>query len=293
MNIDNFSNPLRAAILAAVEVGTLIAGGRWSRAGQEKAHPTFGIASVTDSDIEGQAAIIARIRSQFPSARFFAEEKGNDYPASGNEELVFSVDSVDGTTPFRHSLPMWCTALGMMQNGIHTGGVVYAPEVLGGLTIAGEKGRGVRLWEHGSNEGVPVRVSQKVPSRPYVMTGVNVLRLGWYDRFLSGLQRNLRPRGIAESGALGLALVAAGRVDALVQSPQLPHDWIGGYAMLREAGGEIRCYHIKRGEMVAVACPTAVDYDYTEERLGFIAGHKELVQELFSTLQRSTRRAQE
>lgn len=285
MNIERFSSPLKLAIVVARKVGREVAGTRWSSEVSMKAHPTLGTSSVAETDISGQRTVIECILKEFPLARFIAEEKGNPALASGDEELVYSVDPVDGTTPRSRSLFMWCTALGVMQRGNHIGGVIHAPEVCGGLTIAGERDRGVYLWEHASSEGIKVSIADAPPKKPFVMLGVNVLRLPDYQLLVSAFPNWLKPRSIAESGALGLSLIAAGRVDAIIQSPQMPWDWIGGYPLVLEAGGAFQAFHLEQGKIVAVKEPTLIDYATDREMLGFVAGHRELVPHLFSVLQ--------
>ncbi|HEY4508384.1 MAG TPA: inositol monophosphatase family protein [Candidatus Paceibacterota bacterium] len=284
------SPEVAAAARVAVKVGGLVASGKWSSEMQTKSHPTFGTASYTEADIGGQLLAIADIHDQFDHARFLAEEESaeagmnpNPFPGDFSGTLDFSLDMIDGTTPFRHALFNWCSAIGVGRNQSHFGGVIYAPEVRGGLTIAGEKGRGVYLWEHGSEMPVLVSIG-KVRSKPVIVLGLDVMRGNAFEKFLSVLPKNLKPRGIAESGALGLALVAAGRLDAIVQSPQMPWDWCGGYSLVHEAGGAFQCFHVVEGRIVPLEAPTAGDYASDAQRLGFIAGHPDLVPELFSLL---------
>ncbi len=283
---DGFSTEVATAAKVAVEVGGLVANGKWSSEMQNKPHPTFGTASVTKADIGAQQLAIAVLSDKFPHAKFIAEEEGNAFPGNFDNELDFSVDSIDGTTPFRHSLFMWCSAIGIGRNGNHVGGVVFAPEVRGGLTIAGERGKGVFLWERGYEEPLHVSIGKR-REKPLISLGLDVLRTETYGKFVSALPKALKPRGIAESGALGLALVAAGRLDAIVQSPQMPWDWCGGYPMILEAGGAFQCFHVEGGRVVPVEKPTAEDYNTEKQVLGFVAGEPDIVKELFAILQQS------
>lgn len=279
-----FSPEVAYAVETVVTVGRLIANGTWLNEVKTKLHPTFGTASVTEADIAGQQLAIATLSNRFKYAKFIAEEEGNVSPGNFNNELDFSVDIIDGTTPFRRALFMWCSAIGIGRKGNHVGGVVFAPEVRGGLTIAGERGKGVFLWEHGSQK--PLRVSVgKRQERPLIWLGQDVLRTQTYGKFVSALPKSLKPRGTAESGALGLALVAAGRIDAIVQSPQMPWDWCGGFPMILESGGAFQCFHVESGHIVPVEKPTAKDYSTEEQVLGFVAGEPSIVEELFAILQ--------
>jgi myo-inositol-1(or 4)-monophosphatase len=286
MAIINFSEEMAEAVKTAVRVATLIEDGKWSTEMELKPHPTFGTASVSEADIGGQKLALAELSDKFPHARFIAEEEGNAMPGNFQSELDFSLDMIDGTTPNRRKLFQWCSAIGVGRNGNHIGGVVHAPEVRGGLTIAGERKIGVFLWEHNAVE--PVRVSiGALDQKPLVYLGLDVSRTNMYSKFVAALPKNLKPRGIAESGALGLALVAAGRIDAIVQSPQMPWDWCGGMPMVLEAGGAFKCFHVEDGKVVAVKKPTLVDYSTDKQMLGFVAGHPGIVSEIFDVLQRN------
>ncbi len=268
----------------AIRVGNLVASGKWSTEMKTKPHPTFGTASFTEADTGGQLLAIAGLHEEFSAARFLAEEEGNPFPGNFTSELDFSLDMIDGTTPNRRKLFFWCSAIGVGRNGDHVGGVVHAPEVRGGLTIAAERGVGTFLWEHGDTEPTKVSIGELDP-KPLISLGLDVLRGETYGKFVAALPKNLKPRGIAESGALGLALVAAGRLDAIIQSPQMPWDWCGGLPMVREAGGAFQCFHIEGGKVVPVEKPTAIDYSTDKQVLGFVAGHPKIIPDLFAILQ--------
>lgn len=284
---------MAAATNTAVKVGDLVARGRWATEMRFKPHPTFGTASYTQADIGGQLIAIADLRDEFPNCRFLAEEEGehdgvsaNPFPGDFSGKLDFSLDMIDGTTPNRRKLFQWCSAIGVGRNGEHIGGVIHAPEVRGGLTIAGERGKGVLLWEHSATDPTSVWIGELDP-KPLVYLGLDVSRTNTYEKLVPSLPKNLRPRGIAESGALGLALVAAGRIDAIIQSPQMPWDWCGGLPLVLEAGGVFQCFHVEDRKVIPIEKPTAVDYSTDKQVLGFVAGHPDIIPELFDILQKS------
>ncbi|MBI2623064.1 MAG: hypothetical protein HYW65_00600 [Candidatus Liptonbacteria bacterium] len=286
MTVINFSEEMAAAMNTAIKVGNLIASGKWATEIKTKPHPTFETASFTEADTGGQLIAIAKLHDQFPDATFLAEEEGNPFPGDFTGERAFSLDPIDGTTPNRRKLFQWCSAIGVGRNGKHVGGVIHAPEVRGGLTIAGERGIGVFLWEHGAAEPAQVSIGARDP-KPLVYLGIDVSRTDTYGKFVTALPKNLKPRGIAESGALGLALVAAGRIDAIVQSPQMPWDWCGGMPMVLEADGAFQCFHVVDGKIEPVQKLGRYDYDTDQQVLGFVAGHPELVPKLFDILQKN------
>lgn len=278
---------LRGAIEAALIAGGMIKNHAWPNKMQLKSHPTFGTSSVSDVDIKGQKQIVDYLLTLFPKATFIAEEKGNPKPANYDDELVFSVDSLDGSTEERQELYSWCVGIGVVRRGRHVGGAMFAPEVCGGLLVVHEIGYGTRLWEHGNPIAKQVLVSKEHPKKPVITLGLDVQRTDTYKEFVYALPKELRPRGIAPSGILGLALVAAGRYDAIIQSPQMPWDWIPMRQAVLDGGGAFYSYHLEGGRIVPFADPTPADYDTTKQSLGFVAGQQDLVEEVFDILERT------
>lgn len=282
-----FSPEVQAAAEVALRAGKKLQTNTWSREATFKSHPAFGTSSVTESDKKAQELIINELYAKFPEARFVGEEK--DCPETAPFELdsaslVFGIDPIDGTTEFFGERFSWCISIGVMKNGAHTGGAVLAPEIMGGLLVASEDGCGTLLWEHGDTTPKAVRVADSRPKKPIVWLGLDVQRSNDYNHFIASLPKELKPRGIAQSGALGLALVAAGRVDAIVQSPQMPWDWFAGYPMVQASSGKFWCYNIEYENVVPVVSPIKENYSSDRQTLGFVAGQPKIVDELVDVL---------
>jgi myo-inositol-1(or 4)-monophosphatase len=285
MNYD-FSPEVEVAVDAAIEAAELLSRKRWSTDVTLKEHPTFGTSSVTEADKGSQALIFRKIRREFPDALVIGEESENPSTPSNLEraDLAYFVDPLDGTTEYAHELPNWSVSIGgKMLNKFF--GVIAAPDVRGGFLMATDGDGGVFLWERGNFEPVRIPTTIPPPAKPVICLGLDVQRLDTYQHFLSALPKALRPRGLAPSGALGLALTAAGRYDAIIQSPQMPWDWLGGYPMI---GGDtiFLPYFIEEGEIVPVVeVSRAVKaYRNDEQTLGFVAGREEIAHELFKRL---------
>jgi myo-inositol-1(or 4)-monophosphatase len=290
-----FPEAIGIACNVACAAGQLISKRHWASdvTLEDHVNPELGTTSKSDIDAEAELWIITHLQNGFPEDEvlFVGEEgrKNIDPAAIFKAPLAFIIDPRDGTTEDSHELYSWCVSIGVMERGRLTGGAVYAPEVRGGMLISAQRGTGVWIAEHSSLRPLPIEEAVKVAAgaKPVIVFGLDVNRSDHYQAFTAALPKNLRPRGIAASGALGLALVAAGRVDAIVQSPQLPWDWAGAMAMVQERQDDLRIYpfRIDDGKLNPLAPIIEIgNFRFDKQTLGFVVGKKELADPLFQLL---------
>ncbi|MBI5728688.1 MAG: hypothetical protein HY983_00375 [Candidatus Magasanikbacteria bacterium] len=250
----------------------------------------------TEADEESQTFLLDQLRSRFPGAYFIAEEecKGPDLIKNDNLALVkgpgevLIVDAVDGTAGAYRGRWDWSVVLNRVENGEHQGGAICAPDVRGGFLVLGAKGDGVFLRDGVPGSGFqPVRVVERPRQKSTVLFGVDVLKRPQFMRFGNRVANAVETVVTAGSCGLGVALVAAGRAEAIVQPHQWPWDWASA-EIIRAAGGTVQYYHYRNGTIAALAEPDLASYHRsnrtTEGGLGFIAGAPELVDWLFERL---------
>src|ERR1700730_15175703 len=68
---------------------------------------------VADIDRKAEADIIAPIRRSHPKHAFLAEEGGR----SGDNEFLWIIDPLDGTTNFLHGFPTFAVSLALEHKG--------------------------------------------------------------------------------------------------------------------------------------------------------------------------------
>lgn len=293
--IKDFSEPVKVAAEIVVKTGTELLSAEnlfafrdaGVKAGDEKKEPQ--IQFFTKADLYSQERILRDLSQQFPDARFITEEKvegycvpliqGSNLSEIYEAPLVFGVDPLDGTNQARHDLYEWCISVGVMSHGEHLGGVIYAPAIRGGVVVVGERGRGVFLSEWGGTSLNQVSVF----SEGTFYTGIGLSFFPEYNRFINNVAKDVLVKSTG-SCALGLAMIAAGRVGVMVQSAQRPYDWFGGYSLVLEAGGKFQFYHHEDGRIVPLEEPDLPSYDPDKLRTGFIAGHPDLVDKYFELL---------
>ena len=262
----------------------------------EKPDPNVGHhAIVTKADDGIQSFILQTLVENFPGARFIAEEKagGIAQVISRDEDLgvlqdggfVFGIDPLDGTSMFQNQLWESSVSIGVMENGMHVGGGISAPYVRGGISVVGERGKGVFLSEGPTGGWSRVSNIQDRPlKQAVVFIGPDIFFMDQFNRFVNEFSRRVRTTSCIGSGALGLAMVAAGRVDALIQPVQCPWDWFAGYPLVEEAGGKVQFYHYREGKIEALPKPDLPSYSPTGRNTAFIAGSPAIVDFLFDSL---------
>lgn len=252
-------------------------------------------AIITRADVLAQTIILETLLDRVPDDYFIAEEKAEDPRLSariltaenflrhlGGE--VFGVDAVDGSSQHDRLLSEWSVSVGLMEAGVHTMGAIYAPDVRGGLLVIGARDHGAYVAERGKPFQKVVVERGRAPSDAMLNYGVDFPLFPEYDRFLHNVSHHFRTTKSVGSCALGLALVACGRVDVLVQPTQRAWDWFAGRLLVEEAGGKVQFYKIRERGVILVKSLQPEDYDPTKKDLGLVAGVPKLVDELSAQL---------
>ncbi|WP_293369964.1 inositol monophosphatase family protein [Nevskia sp.] len=197
---------------------------------------------VTQIDRSAEGEIVKIIRKAYPQHAILGEEGG----ASGNNEVVWIVDPLDGTTNFLHGLPHFAVSIGIQVRGKLEHGVIYAPCTQdlyiatkgSGATLNNRKIRGSTAKELDSaliGTGVPIRADLLDAYLPMLKT-------------IAGNSAGIRRAG---SAALDLAYVAAGRLDGYFELGLKPWDMAAGIVLVQEAGGTVTELYDSRGDVMS------------------------------------------
>jgi myo-inositol-1(or 4)-monophosphatase len=187
---------------------------------------------VSEIDRSAEREIIEIIHKHYPEHAILAEESGS----SGDNEAVWIIDPLDGTTNFLHGFPVFAVSIAVQLRGKLEIGVIYDPMRQEVFTAA--RGEGAHLENHrirvskqrgldGSllATGFPYREDEKYADNYFAMF-----------RMLTTMCSGIRRPGAA---ALDLAYVACGRVDGFWEMGLKPWDTAAGTLMIREAGGRV------------------------------------------------------
>ncbi len=182
---------------------------------------------VTDSDRESEAELRRVIRASFPNHSVLGEEGG---PTAGDARVRWVLDPIDGTKSYVSGVPLYAVLVAVELFGRPVVGVIHLPAL--GETVAAATGLGCR-WN-----GRPARVSEidRLSEAVVVTTSVRAVEeRGVPFRRLSAATRTQRGWG----DGYGFALVATGRVDAMVDVGLQRWDVAPMRPILEEAGGRL------------------------------------------------------
>ncbi len=259
------------------------------------------VATTTAADHIAQRMILRFLSRRSHQARFLTEEKAEKMDAkivqgvitakdfhTIAQGVVYGIDPIDGTSMFKNRLWEWSSSVGVMVDGQHIGGAIFAPMLRGGILLVGERGKGVMMFENsGKVKSRPVVPFNQKPKDSVVYIGPDIFFLNKFAPFMSEIGPQLRTMNCTGSCAVGLAYVAAGRIDALIQPAQKAWDWFAGYPLVEGVGGKMQCYHYRDGAIVPLNAPDIASYDPSCPNMAFIAGVPSLVDFLFETLKKT------
>ena len=182
---------------------------------------------VTVADTESETAIRSILASAFPDDGFFGEEQG----ATGMDaEYVWLIDPLDGTKSFVRGYPFFSVQIALRRNREIVLGVSNAP-VFNEIACA-ERGAGATL------NGEPLQTSSLSEIEDIALSAGNVHTLAagprWnsFGRLVSQVSRI---RGYGDF--YHYHLLAAGRIDAVVESDVNILDIAALSVIVEEAGG--------------------------------------------------------
>lgn len=198
---------------------------------------------VTEVDKGSEKLIRNLIMTHFPDHSILGEEGVEPGPEASakalqemsDEEYLWIVDPIDGTTNFVHGFPFYSVSIALAHKGEVIVGVVYDPS-RDELFVA-EKGKGAYM--HGKKTQVS---DDETMISSLISTGFPADRDGALPINLKGVQalapkvRNIR---VAGSAALHLAYVAAGRLSGFWEIGLNAWDIAAGALIIQESGGRV------------------------------------------------------
>jgi histidinol-phosphatase len=183
---------------------------------------------VTEADVRCETAIREILEARFPSHGFYGEETGaRDVGA----ESLWLVDPIDGTKAFVREYPMFSTQIALMRAGELVLGVSSAP-VYGDLAYA-ERGQGAFL------NAKRIGVSSVSTLAAAALSAGNLKTLAGgaqWARYGALVTQVNRIRGYGDF--LHYHLLAAGKIDAVLESDVNILDIAACAAIVMEAGGK-------------------------------------------------------
>ncbi|WP_284722267.1 inositol-1-monophosphatase [Methylophaga thalassica] len=186
---------------------------------------------VSDVDRLAEQEVINVIKKAYPDHAIMAEESGR----SGDNETVWIIDPLDGTTNFLHGFPHYCVSIAVRVKGRVEHAVVYDPQRDELFTAS--RGEGAKLNDR------RLRVTKRRElNGALIATGFPFKYPSFHDAYFNSFKAlfpqvaDIRRTG---SAALDLAYVAAGRVDGYWEMGLENWDMAAGLLLVEEAGGNV------------------------------------------------------
>ncbi|HTJ30892.1 MAG TPA: inositol monophosphatase, partial [Acidobacteriaceae bacterium] len=183
---------------------------------------------LTATDGEVERLVRSRLLAAFSDDTVLGEEDGGQV-----SECTWVVDPIDGTSNFARGIPQFCVTLAFVHQGVGKVGVIYQP--MTDELFAAALGMGATL------NGAPIHVAKTA------VLNESLIEIGRASRQPQGpylamldkvMNAGMAIRG-AGSGALAIANVASGRVDACYETHMYSWDCLAGLIMVEEAGGRV------------------------------------------------------
>ena len=190
---------------------------------------------VTVADRDSEKQIISTIREIYPDHSIMAEESGEH---RGEENLLWVIDPLDGTTNFAHGVPIFAVSISLCSGSDTLIGVILHP--ISGELFSAIRGQGASL------NGQPIRVTRTpTVAESLLVTGFSYKIADEAGQAVQRFEQCLRAsRGIRRLGAaaLDLCYLACGRFDAYWEKGLKPWDTAAGALIADEAGARVTTY---------------------------------------------------
>ena len=186
-------------------------------------------------DKEAEMKLVNGLKIIIPGSGFITEEKTADHK---NEEYIWIIDPLDGTTNFIHNLTPHAISIALQHNSKTVLGIIY------------ELGADEMFY---SWQGVPVFCNKqqiKVSNAKSISEGL--IATGFHINDFNRLQNHLKvvgqvvenSHGIRRHGsaATDLAYIAAGRFDVFFEYGLSVWDVAAGVFLVEQAGGRVSDY---------------------------------------------------
>jgi histidinol-phosphatase len=185
---------------------------------------------VTDADRGAEEALRAALAQARPDDTVFGEEFGGTTQLTGRQWVI---DPIDGTKNFVRGVPVWCTLIALLADGVPTVGVVSAPALARRWWAA--EGQGA----FGSFNGTTRRLAVSgVSDLSAASLSYSDLTTGWEDRrerFVELTDAVWRVRAYGDFWSY--CMVAEGSVDIACEPEVKLWDIAPLDILIREAGG--------------------------------------------------------
>ena len=204
----------------------------------------------TDVDVEMQDFIVDVIQRAFPDDPILAEEETEMTNSALNidptAEVIWTLDSLDGTLNFVAGDDRYCCAVGLMRHGEPYLGAIFVPSQL--LLYTGGVERQATVRNLGDGAVRTLKADKEIGrlSDCWTLTHISSdpenLEHCFQNDIPRRLHENVRRVWMWGSGLISLTALIRGSHHLFVQRVTYPWDIVPGLAILHAAGGVSTCW---------------------------------------------------
>ena len=190
---------------------------------------------VSNADRGVEILLRESIATHFPDDGILGEEYGHQTGASG---ITWVIDPIDGTANFIRGRAHWCVSIACVQADRIMAGCIFDPVhdelyLAGADTQSTRNGRAISVTDVSEIDLATIGIGLK----PFTGKSKGLAMITPMVEAGTRLYRN-------SSGALSLAYVADGRLDAYVETHMHAWDFMAGALIVRQAGGTMRDFDV-------------------------------------------------
>ena len=201
---------------------------------------------VTNSDKKTEKVLINELTKNKKKYSILSEEIG--FIKNDDNDYVWVIDPIDGTTNFLHGIPHFCISIGLKFRDEIISGIIFDP--IKNEIFYAEKNQGAFFNNH------RIRVSKR--------KNLDECLFATNKNGLSSADLNARIFG---SAALDLAYVASGRIDGYFQNGLNLWDIAAGTLIVKEAGGIVNNYDLEKTKNIKVVASSEIINEKMLKRL--------------------------
>jgi 3'(2'), 5'-bisphosphate nucleotidase len=185
---------------------------------------------VTEADRAAELVILAALAKSAPGVPVIAEEEVAAGRIPAHDETYFLVDPLDGTKEFVWGGDDYTVNIGLIEGGVPSAGVVFAPAT--GRLHGGIAGLGAWVDEGGGRNDIRTRPRQAQLTAVASKSHLNQATIDYLEQAAGGCGY------VAVGSSLKFCIVAEGCADIYPRiSPTSEWDTAAGHAVLLAAGG--------------------------------------------------------
>lgn len=254
---------LKIAKEAALKAGEIISGHIGKK--QEFSYKNNDKSNfATKADVEAEKAIVALIKSNFPTHNIIAEE---DTRTNNGSEYTWVIDPLDGTISFASNVPYFGVSIGLLKDNKPILGVIY--NVSFKKLYWAQEGKGAYL----NNKQIHVSQKKTLDDSVGVLDfGHNFKRQQKIDLYIWPLITKIGYAYSFGAAVTSLGMVAEGIIDLDVNQAWI-WDFAAGAIITCEAGGMVTDFE-------------GAEPDWSKDRLNLVASNGLIHDEILKALKK-------